>query len=178
MYELEPFKQNTQTSKINIYTEAFKEENEIQINFIIEDKGKIILTDEQNKAPTRKYELWKSTCFEAFFGIKGSDGYWEVNFTMAGDWNVFYFDSYRSSEKPKEETRITKISHVKTFEDDLCRLEVKIPTQSLGLQTKKLEVNLAAVIEFRNKEKAYFAIKHATEKPDFHLRETFTCSLG
>ena len=178
MYELDPFQPNTHCAKINIFSEAFKEENELQFNFIIEDQNKLILTDEYNKAPTRKYELWKTTCFEAFFGIKGSLGYWELNFSIAGDWNIYHFDSYRAPAQPREEARVTKIFINKTYEDNLWRLEVKIPIQNLGLQAKKLEVGLTSVIEFKNKDKSYYAIKHGTEKPDFHQRDTFICNLG
>jgi hypothetical protein len=178
MYELEPFKKNTQTSKISIFSEAFKDGNDLLINFIIEDKNKTILTDEYNKAPTRKYELWKTTCFEAFFGIEGSSGYWELNFSVSGNWNIFYFDSYRTPGQPKEEAKVTKISVHTTYEDFMWRVEVKVPIQSLGLQTKKLEVGLASVIEYKNKEKSYFALKHGVEKPDFHQRESFICNLG
>jgi hypothetical protein len=177
MYELDPFKQNSQSSKISLFAEAFKDGNDLLINFIVEDKNKIILTDEYNKAPTRKYELWTTTCFEAFFGVKGSDSYWELNFSISGNWNLFYFDSYRNPAQPREETKVTKISFKSFYEDFMWRLEVQLPVQNLGIQTKKMEMGLAAVIEFKNKEKSYFALKHETEKPDFHKKESFICNL-
>lgn len=178
MYDLKPFKLNSQASKINIFAEAFKMDNELQVNFIIEDKNSFFVANEFSKAPGRKLDLWNSTCFEAFFGIKGNPGYWEFNVTIAGDWNLYYFDSYRSSNQPKEEIKVTGITHAKEYEDGTWRIETKIPIQNLGLQGQKLQAGFASVVEFKNKEKAYFAIEHGAEKPDFHLRETFLCNLG
>jgi hypothetical protein len=176
MYELIPFKASSQTSKIKIYAEAFKTSDEFSFNFIIEDKNKIIFLSD-NQSSGRKNELWKSTCFEAFFGPAGSEAYWELNLATGGSWNFYNFDAYRNTSEPREDNRVTKIGFTKTLEDEgITRLEIKIPIQSLNLKGK-VEVALCSVIEFKNKEKAYFAIKHVSDKPDFHQRDSFICNL-
>lgn len=176
MYELVPFKVSSQSSKIKIFAEAFKANSELSINFIIEDKSKIILlTDEQQGV--RKNELWKSTCFEAFLGPAGSEDYFELNLATGGSWNFYNFDSYRNPSEAREEKRVTKIGFKKINEDHgITRLEVIVPIQSLNLKGR-LELSLNSVIEFKNKEKAYFAIKHVSDKPDFHQRDSFICNL-
>lgn len=177
MYELVPFKPSSQTSKIKIYAEAFKTDGELQINFIIEDKNKLLYLGDDQKTPSRKHELWKTTCFETFFGLEGKDAYWELNLSTGGSWNFYSFDAYRNTSEPREESKVTKIGFKKLQEDDhITRLEVTIPIQSLNLNGK-LEVSLNSVIEFKNKEKAYFAIKHVGDKPDFHQRDSFVCNL-
>lgn len=177
MFELEPYQSSSQTSKIKIYSEAFMEDDELQINFILEDKNNIVAM-EKDARPERTHELWKTTCFEAFFGVKGTNQYWELNVAANGNWNVYSFDGYREPAPPKEETRIPQISFYGSMEDESFRLELKIPLGKLGLQNKKLEVSLNSVIEFKNKEKSYYALKHVGEKPDFHQRDSFICNLG
>ncbi len=176
MYELVSFKPSSQTSKIKIYAEAFKTNEELQISFIIEDTGQLIYCGE-NQKPSRKHELWKTTCFETFFGLEGKDAYWELNLSIGGSWNFYSFDAYRNPLEPREESKVTKIGFNKVQEGNgITRLEVAIPIQSLNLQGK-LEISLNSVIEFKNKEKAYFAIKHVGAKPDFHQRDSFVCNL-
>jgi len=136
MYELVPFKVSSQTSKIKIYAEAFKTNEELSVNFIIEDKNKIIsFSDNINSG--RKNELWKSTCFEAFFGPTGSAMYWELNLATGGSWNCYSFDNYRNPSEPREETGVSKIGFTKTSEEDgITRLEIKVPIHSLNLKGK------------------------------------------
>lgn len=177
MYELVPFKASSQTSKIKIFAEVLKTGNDLQVTFIIEDKNKLIYIGDDLKAPSRKHELWKTTCFETFFGVSGSEAYWELNLSTGGSWNFYSFDAYRNTSEPREDQRVTKIGFVKAHEDEtITRLEIKFPIQSLNLKGK-LEVSLNSVIEFKNKEKAYYALKHAGDKPDFHQRDLFICSL-
>lgn len=177
MFELEPFQASSQTSKIKIYSEAFLDKEELQLTFILEDKNKVVLMN-KGSSPLRTHELWKTTCFEAFFGVKGSPSYWELNVSFGGSWNVYRFNDYRNPTLPTEEKKIQNISFHSDSEDDSLRIEIKIPISALDIQNKKLDASLNTVIEFKNKEKAYFALKHGSEKPDFHQRDSFICNLG
>ena len=51
--------------------------------------------------PQRRDGLWQHTCFEAFFGVLGSDDYWEFNLAPSGDWNVYRFAGYRAGQTPE-----------------------------------------------------------------------------
>lgn len=177
MRELVPFKASSQTGKIKIYAEAFKSQAGLSVHFVIEDKNNLIYWGDENKASAREHGLWQTTCFEAFFGVTKSEAYWELNLGLGGSWNLYQFDSYRNTSEPREDARVMKIDFSKIQEEDhIIRLEIGIPIQSLNIKGK-LEVGLCSVIEFKNKEKAYFAIKHVSDKPDFHQRDSFVCSL-
>jgi hypothetical protein len=177
MVELVPFKSSSQASKLKICAEAIREKDELSVTFIITDKEKSIFWGERENLG-RASELWKTTCFEAFIGTSGNKEYWELNFSASGSWNLYHFDFYRSTLKPSIEERVDKIKFNNQNENDYTtRIKVQIPIQNLNLPGKKLEVGLTSVIEFKDKEKSYFALKHVGDKPDFHQRDSFVCSL-
>src|SRR5262249_9406992 len=49
----------------------------------------------------REDELWRTTCLEAFWGVPGESGYWEINLSPAQErWNLYWFDRYREPQPP------------------------------------------------------------------------------
>lgn len=176
MFDLKPFKASSQTSKIKIHAEAFKDKGDLCVTFLVEDPSHVVLWGNAEKA-IRTHELWKTTCFELFLSVEGSDEYWELNLSPHGAWNLYHFDSYRNTVEPRQEDKVSKINFQKSDEVSQKKIEARIPIQGLGLLSKTLEVSITSVIEFKDKEKAYFALKHVTDKPDFHQRDSFICSL-
>ena len=61
-------------------------------------------------APTRRDELWKHTCFEAFLGA-GESGYVEVNLSPSNEWAAYRFTTYRAGLTPAT-AAISKIETV------------------------------------------------------------------
>ena len=57
-------------------------------------------------APSRKFELWESTCFEFFIGVLGDRNYWEFNLSPSGDWNVFHLDDYRQGLRNRPPAKV------------------------------------------------------------------------
>ena len=51
----------------------------------------------------RQDNLWKHTCFEAFFARPDSEQYWELNVAPSGHWNLYQFDGYRSGGREEPE---------------------------------------------------------------------------
>ena len=45
--------------------------------------------------PHRADNLWRHTCFEAFFRYKGEQAYCEFNFAPSGEWAAYAFCNYR-----------------------------------------------------------------------------------
>jgi hypothetical protein len=114
----------------------------------------------------RADELWKSTCYETFFGVQGQKGYWELNLSPSKQrWNLYSFDSYRSPQPPRPSM-------------DLELIEVTVGEISLScvLQAKQilpqLDVSLCAVVRYESGV-GYYALHHPAENPDFHQRESF-----
>lgn len=125
--------------------------------------------------PYRCHGLWQNTCFEFFVGIKGTPGYWEVNFSSNGCWNVYHFVGYR--EEMREEDLVKalfcSISGDNSGRDFSCRLE----TSGIIENTSTVEVGVSAVLQYRNEELCYWALCHPGLKADFHDRRGFAIKL-
>jgi hypothetical protein len=115
---------------------------------------------------SRADSLWKTTCFEAFFGVPGTPAYWEFN--LSGDgrrWNCYAFSGYRRPSPPAASQDFI-LERVTVTKDTLeCRLRALAPVPAL-------EASLCAVAR-REEGPLYFSVRHAGAEPDFHLRESF-----
>jgi hypothetical protein len=157
--------------------EGFGRDRKIVIQHFV--RGKI----DQIRWPTiidsqclsRRNELWKHTCFEAFIQPTHSRSYWEINLSPSGDWNVYRFDSYRQGMREELAIRdlISKIS--KDDQSWTSRLEIWIPEWD---KSSSMELGLTCVIEDISGKLSYWAIHHAGAQPDFHLHESFTAKLA
>lgn len=125
--------------------------------------------------PSRKDELWKSTCFEFFLAIKEQPAYWEFNLSPSGDWNVYRMDAYRRTGF-REETAISQLPFQFRKESDGYLLDVSLDLASLVHSGQEWEMAVAAVIQTKDGRETYWALKHPASQPDFHLREGFILS--
>lgn len=110
--------------------------------------------------------LWKTTCFEAFWGEGGQTGYWELNLSATRSaWALYRFDSYRVAQSPHEnmDYELLEWTIGKNFME--CHLRGKAVLQ-------QPEFSLCAVIRSQSTIH-YYALKHAGPKADFHLRSSF-----
>jgi hypothetical protein len=132
--------------------------------------SKLVLPD-QNPQPSRRDELWKSTCFECFFGVGGSDRYYEFNGSPSGDWALYGFDSYRAGMKPHIPSVATAVPVMEKFEKraDGITCVWNIPSFTPEFLDR---AGVTAVIE-SGEGVSYWAIRHAGRKPDFHLKDSF-----
>jgi len=120
----------------------------------------------------RKDELWKSTCFEAFFRAEGENSYREWNFAPSGDWAAYDFSTYREGMTPAEVGE----PYVRT-EDNLTWWAMGATIAVDADQTWHL--GLSAVLEEKDGTKSYWALAHCNaEKPDFHLADCFVAKLA
>ncbi len=113
----------------------------------------------------RKNGLWQTTCFEAFWAIPKEKGYWELNLSGAGEWNLYHFDDYRIPQPPRECEDFSISGWNCTVDSLHCTL-------SLKMKLPALQASLCAIAR-TDQQTYYFSTKHAGEKPDFHLRESF-----
>lgn len=134
--------------------------------------------------PQRLHELWKETCFEAFVSVRGAVKYWELNLSPKGNWNVYEFEDYRQPQPPRESDRLV-LRKIQTSVDSKNWFG-NFELSCVGLAAEDVEFNLCAVVrslrgkDFKNDSAAvsvgeavndYYAIDHATERPDFHRRD-------
>jgi hypothetical protein len=114
----------------------------------------------------RADELWRTTCFEAFWGVPGQETYYELNLSPAKQkWNCYRFAGYREPQPPKTSEDFELIG-VECGSDFLkASVQAKIPLP-------KLEMNLCAVIRTPSGI-SYFSWNHVDQKADFHARSCF-----
>lgn len=132
-------------------------------------------------APARHTdELWRHTCFEAFVGLPSTDAYLEYNFSPSGAWAAYRFDGYRAGMTPLTAAPPPSVQCNATDRGlelhAIVELEWldRVPPQSPGA----LRLGLTAVIEDQAGLLSYWALAHASEKPDFHRAESFVAVLA
>ncbi len=122
--------------------------------------------------PKRRDELWRHTCFEVFARRDALPGYCEFNFSPAGDWAAYEFDSYRSPPHEAKQSPIEVTVHT-TGEAQIqlrARMDLRsaLGTVSAATDLSDLRLNCAAVIESTDGSLSYWAAHHPGAKPDFH----------
>lgn len=128
------------------------------------------------QAPDRTDQLWEHTCFEAFVGVAGQTAYREFNFSPSGHWAAYDFGDYRlrladpAIPAPLISTRQT---------EGRLELEAVVPLTSLPSVPAggAWEIGLSAVVEAADTidgGHSYWALRHPSPRPDFHLRSAFT----
>ncbi len=118
----------------------------------------------------RAHELWKRTCFELFISPRGSEAYYECNMSTKGEWNIYYFDSYRTPQPPKE-TEAFSVTSIEYKEGELT-----VVIHSQDELPSVLDCALTAVIETVSGE-SFYALSHKGGSPNFHIRESFVLAV-
>jgi hypothetical protein len=136
-----------------------------------------ILLPSPSAHPSRRDELWKSTCFEFFLSIKDQPQYWEFNLSPSGDWNIYRMDAYRRVGF-REETSIQRLPFEVRNEAGALHLETAVDLSPILPQSQPLDVGITAVLQTRDRDETYWALAHPAPQADFHLREGFILALA
>lgn len=122
-------------------------------------------------------ELWKHTCFEAFLGLDGAAAYHEFNFAPSREWSIYRFAAYRdgmTAVTPAHAPQIAVHREAQRLQLDTTAALAEIVGAAANV---RLRLALAAVVEAADGTLSYWALRHATAKPDFHHRENFAMTL-
>jgi len=123
----------------------------------------------------RCHELWRHSCFEFFFAIKGEPAYWEVNLCPSDCWNVYRFDDYRTGMH--EEGAVAQPHFYVVADTDILSLTCALDVNGIIDDSAELEVGLSCVVEGADGSLGYWAIEHFDTAPDFHNRRSFLVLL-
>ncbi len=123
--------------------------------------------------PDRADGLWRRTCFEAFLRDASATAYREFNLSPSGQWQVYDFGRYREGGTPAPVVAPDIVCHVHA---DRLVLEAVIRPQALPAGAR-LELGLCAVVEAADGGLSYWALRHPTERPDFHHTGGFALAL-
>ena len=159
----------------------------ISLLFAFQIEGDLTALDLQHSRAreirNQQDDLWKATCFEIFLSRPGDASYLEFNFSPTGDFAVYKFDDYRlgmQALRPVSSPRF-KIERG----SDFYRITGSIgeahddPRLALLLAEPALEASITAVLKplSGQGDTTFWALSHAGDKADFHLRSSFTFSL-
>ncbi|MFF9350254.1 DOMON-like domain-containing protein [Streptomyces sp. NPDC014734] len=121
------------------------------------------------RSPRHTDELWKHTCFEMFVRKwPDSPAYYELNVSPSTEWALYAFDDYhrnRADVRPSTPPRV----HV-AREPDRLQVDVRLDMRDLPHAGG---MALSAVVEDDDGDLGYWALKHASPKPDFHHPDSF-----
>ena len=163
------------SSELSIEARLEVQSNGFLLSFEITGQGADqILIQPRNPKPVRKNDLWKETCFECFLGVGNSKQYFEFNGSTTGDWALYAFDDYRNGMK---DVPVASEPVMEKLEKELGKISLtwKIPYFTDAIIQS---ASVTSVIKSSsNAEIGYWALKHAGEKADFHLRESFVHRL-
>jgi hypothetical protein len=121
--------------------------------------------------------LWQHTCFEAFVAVKANPAYYEFNFSPSGEWAAYCFRSYRDGGSVEDDDLDPNIS-VRTDADRLeLRATIRLDRLASIQAGASLRLGLSAVLEGIDGELSYWALKHPSEKPDFHHPDSFVLEV-
>ena len=121
--------------------------------------------------PARKDGLWKETCFELFLGLGKSDRYWEFNFSPAGHWNAYKFETYRQGMQ--EEQAFASLPFSVQSHTDSLNLSVELDLEKIILRDHALKAGISAVVRSAGGDCTYWALTHPGTQPDFHRKDGF-----
>ena len=99
MFSLQPFRKDNFSSDLKIAGKVSRISDRLSICYELWGKLSAIVIPDIADTPTRKNNLWKSTCFEFFLAVRDMLPYWEFNLSASGDWNVYHFQDYRAGMK-------------------------------------------------------------------------------
>jgi len=126
-------------------------------------------------APRFAHDLWKHTCFEAFFAPRGASAYHEFNLSPSGEWAAYAFASYRKRVAFDAEGLDPDIEVRRS--GATLQLDASISLERLSPADQTLSMGLSAVIEEVDGALSYWALRHAAGKPDFHHPDAFAAVL-
>jgi hypothetical protein len=162
---------------ITIKGKILRQSNLLTIHYALTGKIEDIFLPSLSVNPTRKDNLWKSTCLEFFLAVKELPQYWEFNLSPSGDWNVYYMDSYRRIGF-REEMSIKRLQFETQKAANSFLLTASVDLEPIIRLGQILEVGVTAVIQTKEGSETYWALMHPAPEADFHLRESFVLALA
>jgi len=145
-------------------------EGKLALSYVL--RGDIRAVQVPAPGPARiGWKLWRHTCCELFLREMGADAYQEFNFAPSGEWATYAFTRYREGAPLADESMNPQIA----VRSDDEQLELSALVQ---VPPGRLAIALSVVIEEESGALSYWALRHASGKPDFHHADAFALELA
>lgn len=162
---------------ITIKGKILRQNNLLTIHYVLTGKIEDIFLPSLSVNPTRKDDLWKTTCLEFFVAVEELPQYWEFNISPSGDWNVYYIDAYRRIGF-REEMSIEWLQFETEKAANGFLLTADVDLNPIIRLEQILEVGVTAVIQTKEGRETYWALTHPAPEADFHQRESFVLAMA
>ena len=129
------------------------------------------LVDGGQSEGQRRDALWTTTCFEAFLGMPGHEGYWEINVAPNGDWAVYQFDRYRDGQARQSLLDAPCIELRRRHHQ--LRLDAVLPISPWWPSNVAPELALTTVLDFGTAGCSHWSVAHPNQGADFHDRSLY-----
>ena len=164
---LVPHPATPSTAARSIVVHLRREPQALALRYVLAgDVGRLRLP--RRRAAARVDGLWRHTCFEMFMAAERSPAYQEFNFSPSGQWAAYAFSGYREGGTPLD-CAAPKIA-VRASEEIAVEASVAAPDG-------RLRVGLSAVIEDAQGVLSYWALRHPSDRPDFHHAGAFALEV-
>ncbi len=174
-FKLRPFSTDITSPAIELTGQINFHDRSLSIEYHLQGNLETVVIPSAHPTPSRKFNLWESTCFEFFIGVPGNANYWEFNLSPAGDWNVFALDDYRQGLQ--NEPAFTSLPLSIDRSATSLILKSNIDLSQIIPTTQELELSVTAVIESSQHALSYWALTHPGTVADFHRRDSFILKI-
>jgi len=174
-YNLQPFGNDSPATDFELTATVRRLNDWLSIGYTVRGPLTALSLPAPAHRSQRRDALWEKTCFEAFFGMRRAESYWEVNLSPACHWNVFRFCGYRQgkTEDPGFEALPVTVDAGEESYTLRCDIDLGIP----GLSRSTVRLGLSAVLKHARGETTYWALHHPGASPDFHHREALAIRI-
>ena len=174
-FQLRPYETGPSMGSLFLCGYLVRRSGELNIEYRLEGGLDCIRWPGTSRAQSRCHELWRQTCFELFFGVKGDPSYREVNLSPSGCWNVYHFTDYRTGMR--EDTSLGHPVFRVICDNAFWSLVCTINLKGFIDDHFDLEVGVCSVLQTTDGNLSYWAIDHPETVPDFHNRTGFCVQL-
>ena len=174
-FSLRPFHAEGEGAGISITGAIARRAGILSVFFALRGDLRALAIPAAASSPVRKDRLWEETCFELFFGAKGSERYWEFNLSPAGHWNVYRFSDYR--EGMTREPAFARLPFVVRKGTAALELRLEVDIGKIVPAGAAFEVGVSAVAKTLTGKATHWALAHPGPRPDFHRRDGFALTV-
>lgn len=176
---LTPFEQDSPLKSLRVACDLLIRDGVLHFDFAVLGDVSLVNWDDNPTQGQFNLELWKKTCFEIFLKIPGQAEYWEWNFAPNLNWGFFHFEDYRKAlPLPSRSGGLKNLEFIRSRHEQVHLKGCLSPNFSsylswAFLNRASLELGVSAVLMGPQGDKTYWALKHSSPKPDFHLADNY-----
>jgi hypothetical protein len=174
-FALHPFAKDSPAPPYTITGAISRHETGLALTYQLTGPLQDLVIAPPDAAPTRRWLLWETTCFEFFLAIRGTVSYWEFNLSPAGHWNAFRLASYRQGIQ--EEPAFQVLPLTVSRQPERLTLSLDVDLAAIIPADRPLEVGVSSVLQHQDGRLSFWALAHPGLEPDFHHREGFVIKL-